>query len=357
MNSSYRLGIFWALGLVAILLMGCEAVPVENTTNVQAEQVVHEQPSGEKEEVQSTPEQASGPGLAALEFHTYSSDWIRYKNIDEGGNVKVGSEGMTSFPYIYLVSDSPIVLSDLDNGETLEGLVGEYDLLSTVENADGLCDTTTLTGLSTDLFCRLGSEAPQEHFYLVIYSSETLEAIAVTTTINNLNNAVAGEAISSSESKNRSEPAVPPTEAISNTPTPTVAPTGSSSVPPTAAPAQRSSSGRSNPPAATPQPTAASQQPPAATPQPTAASQQPATATPQPAATSQQPATATPQPTATPQQPPTATPRPTDEPPRENPTPTSKPPVVKPTPTSIPPKDEEPPCDSPLGCDGDNIHE
>ena len=79
---------------------------------------------------------------------------------------------MTSFPYIYLVSDSPIVLTDLDNGETLEGLVGEYDLLSNVENADGLCDTTTLTGLSTDLFCRLGNEAPQEHFYLVIYSSE-----------------------------------------------------------------------------------------------------------------------------------------------------------------------------------------
>ena len=354
MTSSYRLGIFWALGLVAILLTGCADVPVENTTNVQAEQVVHEQPSGEKEEVQATPEQATGPAFAALEFHTYSSDWIRYKNIDEGGNVKVGSEGMTSFPYIYLVSESPVVLNDLDNGETLQGLVGEYDLLSNVENADGLCDTTTLTGLSTDLFCRLGSEAPQEHFYLVIYSSETLEALAVTTTINNLNNAVAGEAISTSESKNRSGPAVPPTDAISDTPSPAIAPTSSSSVPPTATPAQRSSSGRSNPPAATPQPTAASQQPPAATPRPTAASQQPPMATPQP--------------TATPQQPPTATPRPTDEPPRENPTPTSKPPVkqptptsippvVQPTPTSIPPKDEEPPCDSPLGCDGDNIHE
>ena len=164
MTSSYRLGIFWALGLVAILLTGCADVPVENTTNVQADQVVHEQPSGEKEEVQATPEQASGPGLAALEFHTYSSDWIRYKNIDEGGNVKLGSEGMTSFPFIYLVSDSPIVLNDLDNGETLEGLVGEYDLLSNVENADGLCDTTTLTGLSTDLFCRLGNESASSTF-------------------------------------------------------------------------------------------------------------------------------------------------------------------------------------------------
>ena len=129
MNSSYRLGVFLALGLVSILLIGCAAVPVDNTTDVQADQVVHEQPSDEKtadsdsptpvhpaitkteEEVQATPEQASGPDLSdsrmavhqtltALEFHTYSSDWIRYKNIDEGGNVKLGSDGITSFPFI-----------------------------------------------------------------------------------------------------------------------------------------------------------------------------------------------------------------------------------------------------------------
>ena len=92
-------------------------------------------------------------------------------------------------PFFYAVSERSIVLADLEIRETLERLVDRRVELSNVEAIDGFCETTTLVGISTDLFCQLGGKMPEGHFSLVLYDSETLEVVALTTTVDNVNNA------------------------------------------------------------------------------------------------------------------------------------------------------------------------
>ena len=394
-----KTGVLALMGLISVTLMALISAGCAGPVDSMGEQVVTSE--------QTIRDYPSLSELDFLEFGTYSLNWIRYGNVDQNGAIKLSSDGATFFPFFYAVSDRSIVLEDLEDRETLERLVDGRVVLSNVEAIDGFCETTTLAGISTDLFCQLGSKMPEGHFSLVLYDSETLEVVALTTTIDNVNNATerftselqnkarfadltavketlatarASVTAEDSATLGDSEPGHTNNNEPTPTPVPSVTPTLSTVVtqthtptatntlnPPTNTPvppaAATSTPIRSNPPTNTPVPPAPTNtpirsNPPTNTPVPPAPTN---TSVPPTATNTPVPPTATntpvpPTPTNTPV-PPTAT-----NTPLPTPTPTNTPDVGDvpsdpgdggTTPTEPEPEEEE--CKSILGCDGGNV--
>lgn len=66
------------------------------------------------------------PTLALLQFGTYDSGWLRYRNVDENGERKLELEGLTQFPFRYVVSKMPnhlVRLKALDRYKTIDSLL------------------------------------------------------------------------------------------------------------------------------------------------------------------------------------------------------------------------------------------
>ena len=400
-----KTGVLALMGLITVTLMALISAGCAGPVDSMGEQVVTtEQAITSEQTIRDYPSLSE---LDFLEFGTYSLNWIRYGNVDQNGAIKLSSDGATFFPFFYAVTDRSVVLEDLENRQTLERLVDGRVVLSNVEAIDGFCETTTLAGISTDLFCQLGRKMPEGHFSLVLYDSETLEVVALTTTIDNVNNATerftselqdkarfadltavketlatarASVTAEDSATLGDSEPGHTNSNGATPTPVPSVTPTRSTVVTQTNTPTATNTPIRSNPPTSTPVPPAAATSTPIRS--------NPPTNTPVPPAPTNTsvPPTATntpvpPAPTNTPV-PPTATN--TSVPPTATNTPVpptaTNTPLPTPTPTNTPdvgdvpsdpgegrdtPKEPEPEpepdpgeeCTSPLGCEGDEGNE
>ena len=117
-----------------------------------------------------------------LEFHTYHSDWLRYKNLDETGVAKLAIEDVSEFPFAHVISAARL---RMNNFEEAAAFVQE-DLAYDEERIVGRCDSEKLRGKSADVFCVPGTrDLPPGQVFLVLYHPETFEIVALTTTIDN----------------------------------------------------------------------------------------------------------------------------------------------------------------------------
>ena len=121
------------------------------------------------------------PDVPILEFRTYHSDWLRYRNADDRGDPKLSIEGVSQFEYSHIVST---VRLRMDNFDYAAELTAE-DLIYDAANIIGLCDTNRLSN-SPDTLCTPGtSELPTGQVLLALFHHETRELVALTTTIDN----------------------------------------------------------------------------------------------------------------------------------------------------------------------------
>ena len=173
---------------------------------------------------QEQDEQAPPPALTVLEFRTYDSGWLRYRNSDEAGEPKLAIENVTEFPFRHVISETLLELDDLQNAETLAEqieAIGEIDdglLVYDEEEVDGICDTEKLSG-STDTLCVPGTSAmPDGLVFLALFHPETFELIALTTSIDNRAlGATQADYSQATEQPTTQQPADPPV--VENAPT------------------------------------------------------------------------------------------------------------------------------------------
>ena len=121
--------------------------------------------------------EVNGGEAVTLAFRTYDRGWVRYGNEDgEGGRLLEAGE------YAARALVSPAHVGPEEAG----GLLSAYALDWDAGDAVGSCDTETLAGLSTDIYCRPGTdELPAGHVFLALYVRETGRLLAVTSTFYN----------------------------------------------------------------------------------------------------------------------------------------------------------------------------
>ena len=121
--------------------------------------------------------EVNGGEAVTLAFRTYDRGWVRYGNEDgEGGRLLEAGE------YAARALVSPAHVGPEEAG----GLLSAYALDWDAGDAVGSCDTETLAGLSTDIYCRPGTdELPGGHVFLALYVRETGRLLAVTSTFYN----------------------------------------------------------------------------------------------------------------------------------------------------------------------------
>ncbi len=164
--------ILWAGWLVGLALGGC-AAPTDATA-VATPAATPTVPAA----AAATPA-APAPGLEVLTFHTHQvPSWIRYRNVDASGARQLTG---ASYPFVHVATGPGGPLAAAPDAATLAAVRAQYGAGS-ADRIDGWCDTTTLAGISPDLFCRPGTAAwPVGWGYLVLYAAAGGPAVAVTT--------------------------------------------------------------------------------------------------------------------------------------------------------------------------------
>ena len=127
-----------------------------------------------------------------LEFRTYDCKWLRYKNYNPVGGRKLAIEGLSEFPYRYVISENRLALADLEAADTLAEQLAQYGVTDESaqaydeERLDGACDAERLGGNYPDVFCVPGTGVmPDGRVSLALYHPETFEIVALTTSIDN----------------------------------------------------------------------------------------------------------------------------------------------------------------------------
>lgn len=136
--------------------------------------------------------QDEAQAVPILEFGTYDCKWLRYINYYPNGGRKIAIEGLSEFPYRYVVSEDRPALHDLEAADTLAeqlaqyGVTDESALAYDEERLDGACDTERLGGYYPDVFCVPGTSVmPDGRVSLALYHPENFEIVALTTSIDN----------------------------------------------------------------------------------------------------------------------------------------------------------------------------
>ena len=123
------------------------------------------------------------PSPAILPFHTYHAKWLRYFNAQDGEPI-LAVEGFTEFAYRFVLSGKRMFIDDFADADKLEALLeaAVYD-----EDAiAGSCQTDRLPGDLPDVFCVPGTrDMPYGQVVLALYHPETMEIVALTTSIDN----------------------------------------------------------------------------------------------------------------------------------------------------------------------------
>ena len=146
---------------------------------------------------QEQEEEAPAPALPVLEFRSYDSGWLRYRNNAADGAAALALEDVTEFPFRHVIGATLLKLADLQDAESLAeqiaaaGVMDESLLQYDEEDVDGSCNTAKLSP-SRDVLCVPGSSAlPDGSILLVLFHPETMESVALTTSIDNNFNAAA----------------------------------------------------------------------------------------------------------------------------------------------------------------------
>ena len=122
-------------------------------------------------------------GPAILPFHTYHAKWLRYINARDGEPI-LAVEGVTEFPYRFIVSGSRLEVEDFADADTLESLLeaAAYD----ADAIAGNCKTDKLPDALPDVFCAPGTSGmPWGQVVLALYHPQSHELVALTASIDN----------------------------------------------------------------------------------------------------------------------------------------------------------------------------
>ena len=135
---------------------------------------------------QDAPEAVDPAEITALDMHTYSLEWIRYKNLDADGKPKLTAEADGDFPYRrYNNGYTRIFIDDLDS-TTISALIAQHEIAYDEDSIAGRCDPNKLDERSADIICIPGTRGFQRgNIFLALFDPQSLELVALTTTIDN----------------------------------------------------------------------------------------------------------------------------------------------------------------------------
>ena len=124
--------------------------------------------------------------IVMLEFNTYDTGWVRYRNYRGGLFPLLDVADIAQFPFITYGLDERVSLSDLGSSEFLTALFEADGLAYDEEMTQGNCDTARLSEYG-DILCVPGTSAmPPGYVISAIYHPESHEILALTTSIDNI---------------------------------------------------------------------------------------------------------------------------------------------------------------------------
>ena len=124
--------------------------------------------------------------IAALQFRSFDSGWLRYYNLDMDGDRKLVNDSGEMLSFRRVLSTIPLGITELEDANTIKRLIYQHALLFDMERIDGHCDTEKLIHKNEDILCVPGSSAlPIGYIFLVLYHPQTQQIDALTTTIDN----------------------------------------------------------------------------------------------------------------------------------------------------------------------------
>ncbi|MDE2636175.1 MAG: hypothetical protein OXI30_07400 [Chloroflexota bacterium] len=132
------------------------------------------------------------PAVPVLQLHTYGNNWLRYHNRGESNAPKLAIDGVSRFPFRFVISVFPLGLAEMEGAAAFGTLYEKYDLEYDETRIDGYCDSAKLSPKSTDVFCAPGPcELSDQYVFLVLYHPENKAIVALTTTIDNFDGVAA----------------------------------------------------------------------------------------------------------------------------------------------------------------------
>lgn len=174
----------FTLGMALLVLLALVAFPALGQETADANGDEAESAGAETMETAEMP-MIDPDSIVALEFNTYDTGWVRYRNYRDGVFPLLSAPDQTKFPFMTLGMDASVTLSDLSSGEILSQLFYENDMAYADEAMQGECDTERLAEYG-DVFCVPGSSAmPPGWVIAALYHPESLEVVALTTSIDN----------------------------------------------------------------------------------------------------------------------------------------------------------------------------
>lgn len=143
-------------------------------------------------EAMATEEETKPPvdltAIAALEFRSYDTGWVRYRNGMYWDHPILHVEGLTQFPFRTVSLPGRVNIALLRDFDFVRALIEEYDLHIDEAALQGLCDTERMRRYgSSDVICMPGTSVMEPGMVItVIYHPETFVIAALTTTIENI---------------------------------------------------------------------------------------------------------------------------------------------------------------------------
>lgn len=125
--------------------------------------------------------------ISALEFRTYELGWVRYRNVDSDGELKLVADESVKFPFERF-NNGPVSIriADLESPGYIEDLIEKHGIEYNEDDIVGNCDPNKLKGNSADVFCVPGTRGMEHgNIFLVLYNPDTNDIAAITTTIDN----------------------------------------------------------------------------------------------------------------------------------------------------------------------------
>ncbi len=126
--------------------------------------------------------------IAALEYSTYDTGWVRYSNGTHVDHPILRVEGVSQFPFRTVSLPGRIDMRLLGDLDFVGALIDEYDLHYDEAGLQGICDTERMRRYqSTDTLCVPGTSIMAPGLIItVVYHPETNAIVALTTTIDNI---------------------------------------------------------------------------------------------------------------------------------------------------------------------------
>ncbi len=141
---------------------------------------------------EEAPEEMKPPldlqAIAALEYSTYDTGWVRYLNGVDWDNPVLHAEGISQFPFRTVSLPARVNMELLQDLDFVGAIIEEFDLHYDEAGLQGICDTERMRRYqSTDALCVPGTSVMAPGLIIsVLYHPETNAIVALTTTIDNI---------------------------------------------------------------------------------------------------------------------------------------------------------------------------